>query len=186
MKKLLLALVLCAVTSCRKSGGGADASACQQACTRVASLRLTGKFGQIKAKLHEMDEKVDAAEDFAKKREAEIASEAGVTVPRPGPKALQKLPAAQRAAMIRGYDMQDEQLKQEREAAIRRAHENVEKARREYEEAKAEAEATQKSDTAAEMQKCVDPCIKRDPAFAACLQRVQAVEDVDVCEHDAR
>jgi aspartate oxidase len=99
------------------------------------------------------------------------------------PKAFAKLPAATRRELAARHKWEEQQLEQQRELGIQRANETLAEAKKQYEDAKRRSEADEKKAVQEAIKSCSDSCLQRPLTFAQCLQRTQAVEDVEICEH---
>lgn len=182
MKTRLLAALLCSCAVCC-SRQRASAAACQSACARVAGIKLAPKKAQMLANLHELDEKVDEAEEDSGKNIALLKEQLAQGGPPFDPKAFTRFPAATRRELSRRHEWEASQLKLQREQGIKNAEAVIADARKQYEDAKKSYVADEQKANDDAVQACLGPCLQRTPDYASCLQRTQAMEDIDICEH---
>lgn len=155
---------------------------CSLSCDHVAAIRLAPLKKQKQAALHELDENVDRNEDAAKANAATLRQQMAVGDPQWSEKALAKLSPVKRRAAIERHDWEQNQLRVQRELALKRDDESVSSARKTYEDAKVKADEDLKKVTADTVKACVDQCLKGTAKHADCLRRTQAVEDLDICD----
>jgi hypothetical protein len=182
MKTLCAAALLLCLAACG-SRDKASAADCDKACARVADLQLASKRSQAKAALHEIDEEVDRQEEESARNTALLKQQLAEGGPPFNPKAFSKLPARTQRDLAERHKWEEQQLKLQRELALKASGESVATAKKKYEDAKARTEADDQKATAAAVKSCGDSCVQRPAKFAQCLQRTQAVEDLDICEH---
>jgi hypothetical protein len=184
MKTALLATAALFVLSlgCAKREPAGTAP-CRTACERVAELRVAPAKAKRAANVHELDEGVDAMEAQSGREIASLKAQLAGGGPPWNPKAFEKQSAAERRELAQRHEWEVRQLKLQRELSIQNAEKALVDAKTRYEEAKQKAEQEDRKATADAATSCYDSCLKRPAAFAQCLQRIQAVEDIDLCEH---
>ena len=161
----------------------ADSAACHTACERVAELRVTVGKAKRASIVHELDEGVDAMEEQSSREIAALKAQLATGGPPWNPKAFEKQPAAARRELAERHEWEVRQLKLQRELSMKNAEKALAEAKQRYEEAKLKAEQEDRKATAEAVSSCFDSCVKQPPRVAQCLQRIQAVEDIDLCGH---
>lgn len=188
MKTSLMALALVLVpllsTGCGKKPAPPLASPdeCKKACEHVANLQLAPAKAKIQAGLHELDEKVEATEDVTKVTLDRLKLELAAGGPPWNEAAVRKMPPAARRAATEQHRWEEQQLKQQREQAVKAAQEAVVQVKQEFAKAKQEADEQQKKLLAEALAACTEPCLKGALTRAQCLQRTQAVQDFAICD----
>lgn len=182
MKTSLLAVLLCGCAiACSRQH--ASAAACQSACARVAGIQLAPKKAQMLANLHELDEKVDEAEEDSGKNIALLKEQLAQGTPPFNPRAFARSSPATRRELARRHDWEATQLKLQREQGIKNAEAVIADARKQYEDAKKSYAVDEQKATGDAVNACLATCLQRPPSWASCLARTQAVEDIDLCQH---
>lgn len=182
MKTALFAAAALTLVSSGCAREKASAADCDKSCAHVADLRLADQKSQMRANLHELDEQVDSAEEESGKSVALLKKQLAEGGPPWNPKAFVKLPAKTQRELAERHKWEENQLKTQREMALVRAQATVDEAKKKYQDLKVKFEAEEKKATAGEIKTCTDACLQRPAAFAQCLQRTQAVEDIGICE----
>lgn len=161
----------------------ADPAACQKACSHVADLKTASAKGKAAGVVHEFDEEVDRQEEQSAKNIG-LIKEQLASKPMPWkPEGFARLPARTQREVVERHQWEQRQLKQDRERAIQRSEENLAKAKKDYANAKAKAEAEGTAAIEDAFKSCSEPCQQRPASYAECLLRTQAVEDIEVCAH---
>jgi hypothetical protein len=158
---------------------------CQKACDRVAGLEVAPKKKLGMTRLHELDEGVERTEDQSKETIARLEKElAAGDDPQWDDKLLLKRKLSKEALRTLRERNQRERdlLKRQREAALQSAKESVGEARKKYEAAKGLSDGEIAKALADATAACAAKCQQRTLAEAQCLLRVQAIEDVAICE----
>lgn len=174
-------VVLILLAGCTKREQ-ASQDACQAGCRKATDLKLARARNEANVTVHELDEQVDLQEDNSAEHIKRLKQELAQGDPPWNAEAVARLPPDRRREALERHKQAMRQLKLQREFALRDAEQQVGKAKERYEKAKAKAEADDKTAVADAMATCLPACLKRDAAFAQCLQRTQAVEDIAICE----
>ena len=177
------ALLLLMVACTKHPASPANSAECEAACKHVADLKVAKQIAQARGAVHELDEAVDATEASSKTAIAQLKTELAAGGPPWNPQAFEKLPAATRRDLAERHRWAADQLKQQRELAIRQTNDALTDAKKAYEDGKLKADAEAKKATAEAFKTCSDSCVKGTQPFAQCLQRTQALEDIASCEH---
>lgn len=183
MKNAILGSSLLVLSiGCSGSGAKASAAECSSGCERVAELRLAPQKAQMATKVHEADEQVDSTEEESARQTALLKQQLVEGGPPWNPKAFAKQPAKTRRELEARHEWEARQLKLQRELALQRIEGGIAEAKKHYQEVKTQGEADEQKATGEAMKACIDPCLRRPANFARCLQRAQAVEDLEICE----
>ena len=178
----LLSIPLLATGCARHRGPLASPDECRKACDHTAELKNAVMKKQAEVALHEVDEKVDRTEDDSKATVALLKQELASGGPPWDERSLTRLSPKVRRSVIEHHQWEEQQLKLQRELAMKRSLDSVVEVRNEYEAAKAKADVQLKKANADAVAACFDPCLKLPAAEAHCLLRTQAVEDIKICE----
>jgi hypothetical protein len=171
-----------ALAGCRKAPAvPASQAECETACERVAGLQRAGEIAKTRARLHELDEHTDAIDADSKHAVQQLTEELAMGGPPWDPKPFATLPAATRRELTERHEWEVRQLKQQRESALSAAREAPAHAHKIYEEATAQADADEKQAHLAAAKECLAACVQKTQEFAQCLQRTQALQDIELC-----
>lgn len=178
--KLLAPLVLSLFwMACSKAALPED---CRKACDRVTKLKVAPVQKGIQIKLHEIDERVERTEDRAKADTALLKEQLATPGPGLDPKLLKKLSPAAKKAVLDRQQWEEDQLKTQRTMALQRAAESVVEVKKQYDDAKTAGDAEVKKATEESLAACAERCAKRSDAQVQCLLKIQAIEDVEICD----
>jgi hypothetical protein len=176
-----MTLVL-AVAGCRKPPAvPASKAECETACERVAGLQRAPKVAETRVRLHELDEHTDTVEADSKRAVQQLTEELAMGGPPWDPKPFATMPAATRRELAERHEWEVRQLKLQRESALKVAREAPAIAHKAYEDATAQADADEKQAHLQVAKECADACVQKTQEFAQCLQRTQALEDIQLC-----
>ena len=155
---------------------------CRPACEHTAKLVAAPVYKQLELALHELDEKVERTEDESAASTAALKKQMATPDTTWDEKAMRKRPAKAQAALRERHAWEQNQLKVQRELALKSAAEAIVSAKKELadKEAQRDVEVKKAGDDARAA--CLEKCQRSSIDHAACLQRTQAVEDIEICE----
>ena len=172
-------LVLSLVLGCAKK---ATLEQCRPACDHVAKLLAAPVHKQLELALHELDEKVERIEDESAAHTVALKKQMATPDVSWDEKAMRKRPPKVRAALRERHDWEQNQLKVQRELALKAAEEAVVSAKKELADREAQRDAEVKKAGDDARAACLEKCPRASVDHAACLQRTQAVEDIELCD----
>lgn len=173
-------LLQLAASGCSKLGNAVGDQECKPACARAARLE-TAKFKQDQfALVHEMDERIEATEDYGKDLLAEYKKEES-GLRSVDSAELKSLPPARRAAILEARRNRLREEERQRALAVAAAQGQIKSVAAEVAERKSQSDALIAKAVAESEAKCMTTCLARPRTYAKCLLRTQAVEDIAVC-----
>ena len=179
---LSVTLLTCAFACKRESPTSpATAEQCQPGCARLVKLKMAeGQKGRD-VNVHEAGERVERSEDVAARDIKELRAELAAGGPIWDEAAAKKLPPKQRELAYAQHEYDAKQLKQMRELGIKQSEAGLAEAKQAFEQVKADAAEWQKKTFAELNGACMEGCLKKTAGYAACLTKVQAIEDAEIC-----
>ncbi len=172
------------MASCRRGDTShPTAEQCRAGCERVARWKIAGKVQSLGGNAHEADENVDVIEAKSKRDIELLKQQIAEGIRKPlDPHALAKLSAKDRKAAIEQHEFHLKQLRAMREQAIQHAEDALADAKKTYQKFKDAADNYERKAMKENTDACAAPCVNRTVAYAECLLRTQAVQDVAICE----
>lgn len=155
---------------------------CRKACERVARFKTGPLQKDMQVTFHELSEAVESTEERAKADLGLLRAQLAEGGPPFDERVLKKLSPAAKRAVLERHRWETQQLKTQRELSIKRAEDGVAAAQKQLAEAKQTNDATLKKATADALGACVEACPKRSAGRVECLLKIQAVEDIELCE----
>src|SRR5438445_13827407 len=129
MKPAIVAALLLLPLACSKKPVATSAD-CQPACDRVAGLRIAPKVANMRWMAHEADDAVERTEDETEKTVAQLKKEIALGGPPFDPKNFAKLPVKTQKEIAERHKWESDQLKLQREMALKRAQETLDEAKK--------------------------------------------------------
>ena len=169
----------------REASRPATAEECRAACEHVAALNRPVLEENARTRVHEQEEAAEALEAGAKKNIARVKKE--MTEPRPPFEktldAVRKVPRATMQQLRARYELQGQELRRQREAALKAAENEIVVANAAVEKNKKSFAADLQKVVEADARSCSDQCIKNSAPKKSveCMNRATAADQVPPC-----